>query len=107
MGGYVYLICDPVQETYKIGVTRNLAQKRLKHLQTGNSSELHIIYSIYTNYPFRMETLLHTKFRNKKATGEWFYLDSDDIKNFQKTCEETIELIELMKDNPFFGKNLK
>lgn len=40
--GYVYLICDPANNTYKIGVTRNLKSKRLKKLQTGNSTELHI-----------------------------------------------------------------
>lgn len=107
MGGYVYLICDPGQNTYKIGVTRDLAQKRLKRLQTGNSSELHIIYSVYTTYPFRLETILHNKFNHKRASGEWFYLDQDDIKNFEQTCKDTISLIEMMKDNPFFGKNLK
>lgn len=107
MGGYVYLICDPGQDTYKIGVTRDLAQKRLKRLQTGNASELHIIHSVYATYPFRLETILHNKFKHKRATGEWFYLDQDDIKNFEQTCTEAINLIELMKDNPFFGKDLK
>ena len=107
MGGYVYLICDPGQDTYKIGVTRDLAQKRLKRLQTGNASELHIIHSVYATYPFRLETILHNKFKHKRATGEWFYLDQDDIKNFEQTCTDAINLIELMKDNPFFGKDLK
>ena len=107
MGGYVYLICDPGQDTYKIGVSRDLAQKRLKRLQTGNASELHIIHSVYATYPFRLETILHNKFKHKRATGEWFYLDQDDIKNFEQTCTEAINLIELMKDNPFFGKDLK
>lgn len=107
MGGYVYLICDPGQDTYKIGVTRDLAQKRLKRLQTGNASELHIIHSVYATYPFRLETILHNKFKHKRATGEWFYLNQDDIKNFEQTCTEAINLIELMKDNPFFGKDLK
>ena len=107
MGGYVYLICDPGQDTYKIGVTRDLAQKRLKRLQTGNASELHIIHSVYATYPFRLETILHNKFKHKRATGEWYYLNQDDIKNFEQTCTEAINLIELMKDNPFFGKDLK
>ena len=107
MGGYVYLICDPGQDTYKIGVTRDLTQKRLKYLQTGNSSQLHIIHSVYVEFPFRVETMLHNKFKNKKAYGEWFYLDQDDIKNFKKSCDEAINIIEALKDNPFFGKNLK
>ena len=51
MGGYIYLICDPVTETYKIGVTRNLNSNRIKKLQTGNSSELHIVNTYKCNYP--------------------------------------------------------
>ena len=51
--------------------------------------------------------MLHNKFKNKKAYGEWFYLDQDDIKNFKKSCEEAINIIKVLKDNPFFGKNLK
>ena len=38
MGGYVYLICDPDKDAYKIGVTRNLNQNRIKKLQTGNAT---------------------------------------------------------------------
>lgn len=41
--GYVYLICDPVKEHYKIGVTRNPNCYRIKQLQTANSSKLHIV----------------------------------------------------------------
>ena len=50
--GYVYLICDPANTTFKIGVTRDLKSQRIKKLQTGNSTEL-FISSIYkTKYPF-------------------------------------------------------
>lgn len=107
MGGFVYLICDPENNTYKIGVTRNLTQKRLKRLQTGNSTELHIVQSVYTEYPFRLETLLHNRFKVKRAVGEWFYLDFDDVMNFKNTCDQFISIINEMKDNPFFGKDLK
>ena len=31
MGGYIYLICDPANDTYKIGVTRNLNSNRIKN----------------------------------------------------------------------------
>lgn len=40
--GYVYLICDPATDRFKIGVTRDLKSNRLKKLQTGNSTELFI-----------------------------------------------------------------
>lgn len=107
MGGFVYLICDPEQNCYKIGVTRNLAQNRLKQLQTGNSSKLHMVTNIYCEYPFRLETMLHNKFSHKRANGEWFYLEQDDISNFKNICAEIIQMINVMKDNPFFNKDLK
>ena len=40
--GYVYLICDPATDHFKIGVTRNTIQNRIKKLQTGNPSKLFI-----------------------------------------------------------------
>ena len=42
--GYIYLIEDKNNNTYKIGVTKGDPKKRLKNLQTGNSSELEIKY---------------------------------------------------------------
>ena len=69
---FVYLICDPAQNLFKIGVTKNLYSKRMKQLQTGNGCELHIVNYHETNYPYRMEQLLHNKFANKRQMGEWF-----------------------------------
>ena len=88
-------------------VTRNLVYNRIKKLQTGNSSELHIVKEIETEYPFRLESLLHNRFRNKKVYGEWFSLSDNDVKNFELTCKNLIDIINSMKDNPFFMKNIK
>ena len=107
MAGFVYLICNPDQNCYKIGVTRNLAQKRLKQLQTGNSSKLHIVYSVYSEYPFRLESMLHKTFDSKRSEGEWFNLDQNDVINFKDICNKKINIINIMKDNPFFNKDLK
>lgn len=105
--GYVYLICDPAQDAYKIGVTRNINQRRIKALQTGNACELHMITYVECEYPFRLESMLHAKYKSKKAHGEWFYLTTEDVIHFKETCEFEINIINLMKDNIFFGKNLK
>lgn len=105
--GYIYLICDPNQNVYKIGVTKNLVQDRIKKLQTGNASELHIIHTIETEYPFRLETMLHNKFKDKKVHGEWYSLSQDDITNFKNICNSFIDMIDSMKQNPYFMKNIK
>ena len=105
--GYVYLICDPSNTTFKIGVTRDLKSQRLKKLQTGNSTEL-FISSIYkTKYPFRLETMLHAKFKNKNELNEWFNLDSSEVGKFTNICKDLEETIISMLDNPFFNKNIK
>lgn len=104
---YVYLICDPAQNLFKIGVTKNLYNKRMKQLQTGNGCELHLVNYHQTYYPYRIEQLLHNKFHSKKEIGEWFKLETEDISNFTEFCQKFEEMIEIMKDNPFFSKNLR
>ena len=99
--GYVYLICDPSNTTFKIGVTRDLKSQRLKKLQTGNSEELFISSYYKYKYPFRLEKLLHLRFHNKHEHGEWFKLTAEDIVQFKQTCDDLCKTIESLKDNPF------
>lgn len=107
MSGYVYLICDNITEKYKIGVTKQDINKRLKKLQTGNSTELFVRHYYKTDYPFRMEKMLHNKFNHKRILNEWFDLDDDVIINFPKYCQEVEKQINALKENPFFAKDLK
>ena len=100
--GYVYLLCDPNQEYYKIGVTRGSIQNRIKKLQTGNGTHIHIVSYYKTEYPFKLEKLLHTKFAPKRVLNEWFDLDVNDITQFLSICESTEkDLIYLIENNPF------
>lgn len=105
--GYVYLICDPATDRFKIGVTRNLKSDRVKKLQTGNSTELFVSDTYETEWPFRLETLLHNHFRNKQVLNEWFALDVKDVIGFQTICKALEDNIRALKDNPFFAKDLK
>lgn len=104
---FVYLICDPSQELYKIGVTKNLYSKRMKQLQTGNGTELHITNFHETFYPYRIEKYLHAKFSSKREHGEWFHLNLEDINSFKDECEKYEEIIESLSENQFFQKNLR
>ena len=107
MGGYIYLICDPANNTYKIGVTRNIESNRLKKLQTGNSTELHIVSIYKCEYPFRLESMLHSYFKTKQELNEWFNLSNEDILLFQNKCKELDNTIHILLNNPFFSKNIK
>ena len=107
MYGYVYLICEPLNETYKIGVTRNPQCKRIKSLQVGNSQKLHIVKMVKTLYPFRLETMLHNNYKDKKLEGEWFQLTINDVLQFEQVCKKYIDIMHNLKNNPYFMDNIK
>ena len=106
MYGWVYLVKDKSNVTYKIGVTRTDVEKRIKRLQTGNSTELLLIHKYFCEYPFRTESILHNKFRHRKELNEWFRLEPEEVERFDETCKEVDDFIHEMLDNPFFAKNL-
>lgn len=108
MSGYVYLIKDLDNSVYKIGVTKKIeGSRRLKALQTGNASELKLLYSFYTQYPFRLETMIHNKFKQYHISGEWYDLPLKYVDEFELICTENDNIIMAMLDNPFFNKDLK
>ena len=102
--GYVYLIGETNNEgKYKIGSTRAKdVNKRLKQLQTGNSSELFIKESYETEHPFKLEKMLHNHFKSSNLIGEWFELSESDTEAFKGVCEEKEKIISSLKDNPFY-----
>lgn len=105
--GYVYLICDNKNEVFKIGVTKKSIEKRIKELQTGNSTELFITNYHETNYPYLIESMLHNHFCVNNVLNEWFELKHEDVMNFTEICNMMEDRIELLKDNPFFQKRMR
>lgn len=106
--GTVYLICDLGHDNmFKIGVTKQPIEKRMKQLQTGNGSEIFLVNYHETEYPYYIEKMLHQRFGSDRKIGEWFELDTEKAIDFKKYCNEYEEIVECMKDNPFFRKNLK
>ena len=105
--GIVYLIEDPANRAYKIGATKKKANGRIKELQTGNSSELVLKETFETDYPFRLESMLHTRFQEYNVLNEWYDLPQETVCEFRKNCEDLNNIILSMKDNPFFAKGLK
>ena len=105
--GYVYLIRNCENNTYKIGVTKNDPQKRVKQLQTGCSDPLDLLHSFETNYPYRLEKMLHIQYSSQKEYGEWFKLDNEQVGNFLDTCKKLQNTIDSLLQNPFFSKDIK
>ena len=102
--GYVYLIEDSNNNCYKIGVTKGDPEKRLKKLQTGNPSKLEIKYLYKYDYPYRLESMLHRHYRSCNELNEWFSLENPN--EFLNKCVELSNMIDALKDNPFFNKGL-
>lgn len=102
--GYVYLIGERDNiGKYKIGSTKAKdINKRLKQLQTGNSSELYIKHCYETEHPFKLEKMLHNHFKSSNLIGEWFELSESDTEAFMGICEEKEKTIKALKDNPFY-----
>lgn len=105
--GYIYLLCNALNEHYKIGMTTNTVKQRISELQTGNATEIFMVHQHKTKYPRRIETMLHNRFNSKRVLNEWFQLTAEDVINFPKTCQEMENIIKTLENNPFFTKNLK
>ena len=107
--GFVYLIKDASNHTYKIGVSRamDVNNRRIRSLQTGNSTELQVMFMYNTLYPFRMESMLHKRYEQYQVLNEWYDLPEEDVANFLNTCSDLDVVINSLKDNPYFNKKLK
>jgi hypothetical protein len=104
--GHVYLIGEVGNDgKYKIGSTRaKNVDTRLKQLQTGNPSQLYIKESFETDHPFKLEKMLHNRFKSSNLIGEWFELSEADTGRFKGICEECSRVIDSLKENPFYFK---
>ena len=103
--GYVYLISNTEEPVYKIGVTRCYEEnRRLKSIQTGNSQKLKMLMTFGTSWPFRLESMLHNRFKEYRLLGEWFELPKEIVDDFDKICEQENNKIKVLLDNPFFNK---
>ena len=102
--GWVYLIGEKDNDThYKIGSTRAKdVNKRLNQLQTGNSASLIMCDAFETSKPFKLEKMLHNRFKSSNLIGEWFELDKSFRNDFKSICEEYQRIIDSLKDNPYF-----
>lgn len=99
--GFVYLLCDG--EKFKIGMTkRSSIEERIAELQTGNPNEIFISMYHKTDYPDKVEKMMHQRYFSSKVKNEWFDLSIEQVLNFNKECEKCEHIIEVLKENPFF-----
>lgn len=104
MGKYIYLIQREDENSYKIGNSKNV-KSRLKMLQTANDKKLYIIHEFYSEFPTKLEIMLHNVYKRYQKSGEWFHLDQIHVDTFLEECKKNEELLKFLKnENPFFEK---
>lgn len=105
--GLIYLINEDGTDNYKIGVTRsNSETHRKRNLQTGNSNKLETIYTFKTDYPYRIESMLHFHYFSKRGYGEWFQLTDDDVSKFLSLCDTLADRLKLLMENNYFFQRM-
>lgn len=101
MKGFVYLLCDG--DRFKIGMTKHKnIYKRIAELQTGNPEEIWLVAYHKTDYPHKVEKMMHLRYFDKRILNEWFDLDAHQVAHFKDECNKCEETIKILKDNPFF-----
>lgn len=94
----VYLICN-TENKYKIGFTERNTNKRIKELQTGSHSEMHIVQEYESTNARQIETILHRFLKSYKILGEWFSLPDDIICNFKVMCQRIDTNLNYLNEN--------
>jgi len=95
---YVYLIKSLENGYYKIGMSKNPI-KRIKQLQTGNSSKLKLIETYQTEYASHIEKTLHRRYSYLRKEGEWFDFSIEIEISFMNECKQIEKNITILKEN--------
>jgi len=93
---YVYLIQSLENSYYKIGVSKH-PKKRIKELQTGNSSELKLIEVYQSEFAHQIEKTMQRRYTHLKKEGEWFDLSITNEVSFIKECQQIEENMVFLK----------
>ena len=95
---HIYLIQSLEDGYYKIGVSKH-PKKRVKQLQTGNSSELKLIESFQSDHAHKVERALQRRYAHLKKEGEWFDIAISEEVSFLTDCKQIEDSINILKKN--------
>ena len=93
---YIYLIQSLEDSYYKIGVSKH-PKKRIKELQTGNSSELKLVDTYQSEFAHQIEKTLQRRYSHLQKEGEWFDMSISNEVSFRKECQLIEENLVLLK----------
>jgi hypothetical protein len=97
---YVYLIQSLENSYYKIGLSKH-PNKRIKELQTGNSSELKLIETYESEFAHIIEKTLQRRYSHLRKEGEWFEMSISNEISFKNECKKIEENLKFLKKNNY------
>lgn len=86
----IYVIGDSSGGALKIGCSKNPAA-RLGTLQTGHAGQLSLAHSRSADNASTVERVAHVLLKEKRASGEWYYVSRDEA---IAAIEAAVELVE-------------
>lgn len=95
---FVYLIQSLENSHYKIGISKN-PQRRIKELQTANSSQLKLVESYQSEYAEKIEGILHRRYSHLHKEGEWFDMSISNEVSFIDECRKIEKTIVDLKES--------
>jgi hypothetical protein len=97
---YVYLIESNTEGIYqyKLGVAKDPKQ-RLKQHKTSNPNITGIIENFYSNWPYKVEAALKSRYQHCSVDGEWYSLQQEEVNQFLKLCQQTETNIKFIYEN--------
>jgi hypothetical protein len=89
---YVYIIAEGKEGPCKIGYSR-APERRLKQLQTGHASPLHIFHKeeIASDEVRGLEKVVHDVLRYRQIRGEWYDLPVEEATSEVSFARMTVE----------------
>jgi len=95
---YIYLIQSLENSYYKIGISNN-PKRRIKELQTGNSSPLKLVETYQSEHAEKIERTLQRRYSYLRKEGEWFDMGISNEVSFLNECKKIEEIIIFLKKN--------
>lgn len=103
---YVYILKVNSDGIYKVGVSKNV-ERRVKQLQTGNPEPIEIVKTFLSEYPYKIESLLHRRFKRNQVQGECYYLSEQDIQTFEENCAISERNLSIMEEMEYMNYKVK
>ena len=105
---FLYVIRNPLNGLYKIGLTARCLKERLRILKNASGiSQLELIMTFTLNcsgskyYIRGLEKSVHLLFESQRIIGEWFLINESDLKTIDSKLQNH-HLIKKINPNEFF-----